>query len=97
MGHVISFELNVKKNSGYNANVERGIFNVLSNLIKLDNNIIWDPVGAFFYLSGGYSVYMYNNENGAVYDPYGEELFLTNAHIQKLFSLAREKKCRGSR
>lgn len=98
MGPVVSFELNVaKSNSGYNTNVERGVFNALSDLIKLDNNIAWDPVGAFFSLSGGYSVYMYNNGIGAVYDPYGEELFLTNAHIQKLFALAHAKKLARAR
>ena len=98
MGPVVSFELNVAKpKMGYNANVERGVFNVLRDLINLDNNIAWDPVGAFFSLSGGYSVYMYNNEIGAVYDPYGEELFLTNAHIQKLFALARAKKLARAR
>ena len=98
MGPVVSFELNVAKSKmGYNANVERGVFNALSDLIKLDNNIAWDPVGAFFSLSGGYSVYMYNNGIGAVYDPYGEELFLTNAHIQKLFALARAKKLARAR
>ena len=75
----------------FNANVERGIFRTLAELIKLDK-IVWDPVGAFFSLSCGYSVHKYRAGGGAVYDPYGEELFLTQNHINALFAIAMAKK-----
>ncbi len=82
---------------GFNANVERGFFQTLAELIKIDN-IVWDPVGAFFSLSCGYSVYKFRAGGGAVYDPYGEEIFLTQPHIDKLFAIATAKKLgRGAR
>ncbi len=76
---------------GFNANVEKGIFNVLADLIKIDK-IVWDPVGAFFSLSCGYSVHKYRAGGGAVYDPDGAEIFLTQNHIDKLFAMATAKK-----
>ncbi|MBQ6736027.1 MAG: hypothetical protein IJQ90_00895 [Alphaproteobacteria bacterium] len=79
---------------GFNANVEKGIFNVLADLIKIDK-IVWDPVGAFFSLSCGYSVHKYRAGGGAVYDPYGEEIFLTQNHINMLFAIAMAKKNGG--
>ena len=80
-----------RQRNGFNANVERGIFRTLVELIKLDK-IVWDPVGAFFSLSCGYSVHKYRAGGGAVYDPYGEELFLTQNHINALFAIATAKK-----
>lgn len=76
---------------GFNVNVERGFFQTLAELIKIDN-IVWDPVGAFFSLSCGYSVHKYRAGGGAVYDPYGEEIFMTQNHINKLFAIAAAKK-----
>lgn len=76
---------------GFNANVEKGIFNVLADLIKIDN-IVWDPVGAFFSLSCGYSVHKYRAGGGAVYDSDGAEIFLTQNHIDKLFAMATAKR-----
>lgn len=80
-----------RQHGGFNANVEKGIFDILAELIKLDK-IVWNPVGAFFSLSCGYSVYKYRTGGGAVYDPYGEELFLTQNHIDRLFAIATAKK-----
>ena len=79
---------------GFNANVERGIFQTLSELIKLDK-VVWDPVGAFFSLSCGYSVHKYRAGGGAVYDPHGEEIFLTQNHIDRLFAIATARKNNG--
>ena len=79
---------------GFDANVEKGIFRTLADLIKIDN-VVWDPVGAFFSLSCGYSVHKYRAGGGAVYDPYGEELFLTQNHIDKLFTIAMSKRNRS--
>ena len=79
---------------GFDANVEKGIFKVLADLIKIDN-IVWDPVGAFFSLSCGYSIHKYSAGGGAVYDQYGDELFLTQKHIDKLFAIATAKRNRG--
>ena len=75
----------------YDLNVERGMFRVLRDLIELDTNIIWDPVGAFFSMSCGYSVHKYNAGGGAVYDPDGAEIFLTQNHINMLFAIATTK------
>ena len=95
MTRILSAKIDVNNPAGqngmYNANVERGIFEGLADLVRLDN-IIWDPVGAFFYLACGYSVYKFRAGGGAVYDPNGEEIFLTNAHIDKLFAIATAKK-----
>jgi len=85
-----------QRHNDFNANVERGIFRTLAELVKLDK-IVWDPVGAFFSLSCGYSVHKYRAGGGAVYDPYGEELFLTQNHIDKLFAIANAKKRGHSR
>lgn len=79
---------------GFDANVEKGIFRTLADLIKIDN-VVWDPVGAFFSLSCGYSVHKYRAGGGAVYDAYGEELFLTQNHIDKLFAIATAKRNRS--
>ena len=79
-----------RSRGGFNANVEKGIFQVLADLIKIDD-IVWDPVGAFFSLSCGYTVCKYNI-GGAVYDSDGAELFLTQNHIDKLFAMAIAKK-----
>ena len=78
----------------FDANVEKGIFRTLADLIKIDN-IVWDPVGAFFSLSCGYNIHKYRAGGGAVYDPYGEELFLTQNHIDRLFAIATARKNRG--
>lgn len=78
----------------FDMNIERGIFQTLSELIKIDKPI-WDPVGAFFSLSCGYSIHKYRAGGGAVYDPYGEEIFLTQNHINKLFAIAMAKKNGG--
>ena len=81
---------------GKNKNVEMGIFKVLMELIKLDKPV-WDPVGAFFSLSCGYSIHKYSAGGGAVYDPDGAEIFLTQNHIDRLFAVATEKKNRRMR
>ncbi len=101
MTRILSAKIDVhnsaKQNGKYNANVERGIFESLADLVRVDN-IIWDPVGAFFSLASGYSVYKFRAGGGAVYDPYGEEIFLTQSHIDKLFAIATAKKLgRGAR
>ena len=80
-----------RQRNDFDTNVERGVFQTLAELIKLDK-IVWDPVGAFFSLSCGYSVHKYRAGGGAVYDPYGEELFLTQNHINALFAIATAKK-----
>ncbi|MBO4480100.1 MAG: hypothetical protein J5742_00555 [Alphaproteobacteria bacterium] len=81
---------------GVNLNVERGIFEALLNLIYMDNNIVWDPVGAFFCLTGGYRVQR-NGTGGAAYDPYEQEIFLTDSHVNKLFAVATAKRSAGTR
>lgn len=81
---------------GSDANVEKGIFKVLADLIEIDKPV-WDPVGAFFYLSCGYSIHKYKAGGGAVYDPDGAEIFLTQNHIDRLFTMATEKKNGHSR
>ncbi|MBO4683555.1 MAG: hypothetical protein J5611_03195 [Alphaproteobacteria bacterium] len=77
--------------SGHDKNVENGLFKVLSDLIKIDN-IVWDPVGAFFYFSCGWRVHKYRGGGGAVYDSDDTEIFLTQNHIDRLFAMATEKK-----
>jgi hypothetical protein len=72
----------------YDENVERGMFMVLADLIKLENNLIWDPVGAYFCLTGGYRIHKYKSGGGAVYDSYDQEIFLTDKHIDDLFKIA---------
>ena len=79
-----------RSRGGFNANVEKGIFQALADLIKIDD-MVWDPVGAIFSLSCGYTVCKYNI-GGAVYDSDGAELFLTQNHIDKLFAMAIEKR-----
>ena len=78
----------------FDKNIERGIFQTLAELIKIDKPV-WDPVGAFFSLSCGYSIHKYQAGGGAVYDPYGEEIFLTQNHINMLFAIAMAKKNGG--
>ena len=80
-----------RSGGGLNKNVEMGIFKVLMELIKLDKPV-WDPVGAFFSLSCGYSIHKYSAGGGAVYDADGAEIFLTQNHIDRLFAVATEKK-----
>ena len=88
----VRFELKNKKASPYDLNVERGVFLALHDLIEMDNGIKWDPVGLFFLMSCGISIYKYKAGLGAVYDSDGAELFLTQTHIDKLFAFAESKK-----
>ena len=85
-----------ENHTGINLNLEFGIYQALADLIKIDNNIMWDPVGAFFCLSGGYRVQR-NGGGGAVYDPYDQEIYLTNEHIKSLFAIATLKRANGAR
>lgn len=72
--------------------LEKGFFLALSDLIKLEQKIIWDAFGTEFYLSGGYRIHKCTNGVGVVLDPYDEEIYLTAKHIDKLFALAESKK-----
>lgn len=72
----------------YDENVERGMFLALADLIKVENNLIWDPIGAFFSLTGGYRIHQYKSGGGAVFDSDDQEIFLTDDHIDALFKLA---------
>jgi len=87
----VRFELKNKKSSPYDLNVENGVFLALHDLIEMDNGIKWDPVGLFFLMSCGFSVYKYKTGLGAVYDSDGAELFLTQTHIDTLFAFAKSK------
>ena len=82
---------NVKKLNRINLNIERGIFNALADLIKLDDGIVWDSGGACFCLSCGYRISC-DSADGMVYDPFGQELFVTNDHIIKLNEISKSKK-----
>jgi hypothetical protein len=72
----------------YDANVEQGMFLALADLIRIENNLIWDPVGAFFSLTGGYRIHKYKSGGGAVFDSDDQEIFLTDDHIDALFRIA---------
>ena len=86
------FQIKMSNNSGrlpqFDLNVERGMFLALSDLIKIETNLIWDSVGAFFSLTGGYQIHKYAAGGGMVLDPDGQEIFLTNQHIDALFNVA---------
>jgi len=75
------------RSSRFDANVERGMFLALADLIKIETNLVWDPLKAFFILTGGYQVHKYNT-GGVVLDQDGQEIFLTDNHIDALFRIA---------
>lgn len=83
-------------NNGMNKDLEKGVFRAFVDLIKMDDKIIWDPVGAFFCLSGGYRIQR-NGMDAGVYDIYDQKFFLTNEHINKLFAIAERRKANRSR
>ena len=72
----------------YDENVEQGMFLALADLIRLDNNLIWDPIKTFFCLTGGYQIHKYKSGGGAVFDSDNQEIFLTQKHIDELFQIA---------
>lgn len=91
MGRVVQVKINTDA-GGHNMETENGIFCTLMDLIDIDNNVVWDSVGAFFSLTGGYSVHKYKSGGGAVYDAYGDEIFITQPHIDALFARALTKR-----
>lgn len=76
------------RSTSNNLGVERGIFENLKRLIAVDDNIVWDPVTLGFCLTDGYCIQSGKSE---IFDYYGEPIFLTPEHVNKLFSLADAK------
>ncbi len=77
-----------------NLGVERGIFENLKRLIAVDDNIVWDPVTLVFCLTDGYCIQSGKSE---IFDCYGESIFLTPEHVDKLFAMATARQKRASR
>jgi len=75
----------------FDENVEQGMFLALADLIRLETNLIWDPIGAFFCLTGGYKIQKYKSGGGVVFDSDDQEIFLTDKHIDALFNIAHQR------
>ena len=68
--------------------VEQGIFEILSDLIKFDDNIFWNDDKSYCCLSCGYQIHVSKNGGGAVYDLNDDKISLTDDHINNLLLLA---------
>jgi len=76
------------RNISTNLGVERGIFENLKRLIAVDDNVVWDPIISGFCLTDGYCIQSGKSE---ISDYYGEPIFLTPEHVDKLFAMATAK------
>ena len=77
-----------KDHSSNNLSVERGIFENLKRLIAVDDNVVWDPIISGFCLTDGYCI---QSGKSGISDCYGEPIFLTPEHVDKLFAMATAK------